>query len=285
MCYMSKKIGIVVLNYLNYEDTIECVESLLNLNYDNYKIVIVDNGSDNKSYEILKKRYQENNNIYILNTDENFGYAKGNNFGIDFCRNELNAKHVMILNNDTIVKDENLLNVLIANKKKGLVLGPRIINLNGENQNPSKMFSINFVIRKFAYFITKTFYVYDFIKKLKPQRNYSKKRKYNYSEDSNIVLHGSCLFFTNKYFNYYNGFFDRTFLYFEEDILYLLLKKVDNNFGYVRNTYIIHKEDKSSELAFNNEKKAIEKYSYESIKWLLIIWLLPLKIIKTMFDL
>lgn len=42
---------IIVLNYNNWEDTIECLESLLKLEYDNYKIVVVDNASPNQSME------------------------------------------------------------------------------------------------------------------------------------------------------------------------------------------------------------------------------------------
>lgn len=39
-------LAIVVLSYLNYEDTIECVNSILDFNYPIKGIVIVDNNSE-----------------------------------------------------------------------------------------------------------------------------------------------------------------------------------------------------------------------------------------------
>lgn len=47
------KISIVVLNYLNYVDTIECVDSILEMKYKFEGIIIVDNNSKNKSYRVL----------------------------------------------------------------------------------------------------------------------------------------------------------------------------------------------------------------------------------------
>ena len=49
-----QKLGIVILNYLNYKDTIECVNSILNMGYPVEGIVIVDNHSENDSFKILK---------------------------------------------------------------------------------------------------------------------------------------------------------------------------------------------------------------------------------------
>ena len=41
---MEIKVGIVVLNYMNYIDTIECIESIAILDYKNIVIVVVENG-------------------------------------------------------------------------------------------------------------------------------------------------------------------------------------------------------------------------------------------------
>lgn len=44
-----KSIAVVVLNYKGWQDTLECIESLQSQDYTNYKIIIVDNHSDNES--------------------------------------------------------------------------------------------------------------------------------------------------------------------------------------------------------------------------------------------
>lgn len=45
----NPKVYIILLNYNGWQDTIECMESLLKLDYDNYQIVVVDNASPNDS--------------------------------------------------------------------------------------------------------------------------------------------------------------------------------------------------------------------------------------------
>ena len=54
-----RKIGVVVLNYNNFEDTLICIESILAQMSVDVKLVVVDNGSTNNSFEIIKKAFGE----------------------------------------------------------------------------------------------------------------------------------------------------------------------------------------------------------------------------------
>lgn len=95
------KACIVILNYNDFEDTVECIKSIRSLNYDDsYEVVIVDNGSSNNSYEYLSKRYSDEGNIAVLETGRNPGYAAGNNIGIDYGVKN-GAEYICILNNGT----------------------------------------------------------------------------------------------------------------------------------------------------------------------------------------
>lgn len=49
------KVFIIILNYNGWKDTIECLDSLMKINYSNYQVVIVDNNSSNNSVEQIKK--------------------------------------------------------------------------------------------------------------------------------------------------------------------------------------------------------------------------------------
>lgn len=49
------KVAIVILNYMNYQETMSCVESALQQKNVKFHIVVVDNGSSNDSYSILKR--------------------------------------------------------------------------------------------------------------------------------------------------------------------------------------------------------------------------------------
>ena len=60
------KIGFVILHYMNSEDTIKCIESIKEMNYQITGIVVVDNHSANGSLEILRERYLKCKKIKIL---------------------------------------------------------------------------------------------------------------------------------------------------------------------------------------------------------------------------
>lgn len=48
---MHEKVYIVILNYNNWKDTIECLESVLKSDYLNYQVIVVDNNSPNNSMD------------------------------------------------------------------------------------------------------------------------------------------------------------------------------------------------------------------------------------------
>lgn len=92
-------VAIVVLNWNLPTETIACVSSLLAGNYPNQRVLVVDNGSTDKS--VLKLRHQFEDRIDILETGANLFYAGGNNVGIDWAM-KAGADFVLLLNNDTL---------------------------------------------------------------------------------------------------------------------------------------------------------------------------------------
>ncbi len=51
---MDNKVYIIILNYNNWYDTIECLESVLRNDYPNYQVIVVDNNSQNNSVDYMK---------------------------------------------------------------------------------------------------------------------------------------------------------------------------------------------------------------------------------------
>lgn len=47
----NKHVSIIVLNWNGWKDTLECLESLYQINYDNYSVLLIDNGSTDESIE------------------------------------------------------------------------------------------------------------------------------------------------------------------------------------------------------------------------------------------
>lgn len=53
------KVSIIILNWNGKSDTVECLDSLKEMAYSNYEIILVDNGSIDGSAEYLKNLYPE----------------------------------------------------------------------------------------------------------------------------------------------------------------------------------------------------------------------------------
>ena len=253
------RVAIVVLNYLNYADTIECVDSILKMKYSLCGIVIVDNASYNGAYQKLKAVYKNRNGIHIIKTQTNLGYAKGNNCGISYARKRLKADYVLVVNNDTVFIDKEYIKKLVKSYKKGIgVIGGKII-LKGKCEQPPMVNYLGFKDSILRY-----------LNRLSLQFGSS----FEFPAKSGrptTILHGCALMFTPDFFEKYKGFYKRTFLYGEEAILYLMCKCKGLEQKYVHEAVIFHKEDQSSMMSFQNDNETLEKYSFQSEKYI-ILW-------------
>jgi len=103
------RIWIVVLSWNQYDLTAACVRSLMQLDYPNYQIVVVDNNSQDDTVEKLRLEFA--NRLELIVNAQNLGFAGGNNVGIRYALRR-NVDYVMILNNDTVV-DASFLTPLV----------------------------------------------------------------------------------------------------------------------------------------------------------------------------
>ena len=101
---MKPKLSVIILNYNNPDDTLECVRSLIKNNFDGYEILLIDNGSADDSKEILRKLESECSNLTFIINEKNLGFAGGNNVGIGVSVGD----YILLLNNDTVVKEDFL---------------------------------------------------------------------------------------------------------------------------------------------------------------------------------
>lgn len=95
----------VVLNWNNYLDSRRCIKSLLNLEYPNLDICIVDNNSSDDSGEKLKRDFPT---VTILVNESNKGFTGGMNKGIKHALDK-GAEYIWLLNNDVVVSDPDVL--------------------------------------------------------------------------------------------------------------------------------------------------------------------------------
>ena len=117
--------SVVILNYNGGEDVIECLESVRNIDYPSYEIIVVDNASTDNSVESIRKKFPE---VKIIQNETNLGFAEGNNVGI----REANSHYVMLLNDDAVVGKNILkdLTAAIEERKNIGMAGPTILYYN-----------------------------------------------------------------------------------------------------------------------------------------------------------
>lgn len=148
----EEKIAIVIVNYKNYELTIENVRSLQSLS-GRVKIVIVDNCSPNNSYETLLSAFGNEKNIHIIYNDKNEGYARGNNVGIEYINAHLKGVEMVLISNpDIIVKNlytiEKMYTALKQDKALGAVTVQTVLNgtLHEPNESSWKFYTLRELI-------------------------------------------------------------------------------------------------------------------------------------------
>ncbi len=103
--------SVIVLNYFGEKIIKDVINTLLTLNYPKkrYEIIVVDNNSTDESRKIIDKLVEKHKNIKKIYLEENFGFAKGNNFGIKAAK----GRYVILLNNDAF-PDRNWLKELVS---------------------------------------------------------------------------------------------------------------------------------------------------------------------------
>ena len=102
------KVFIIILNWNGMRDTLECLESVFKLDYENFEVAVVDNGSIDDSVTIVKRDYPK---VELIGNEENLGFAAGNNVGIRYAMSQ-GAEYIWLLNNDTIVNSDALSNMI-----------------------------------------------------------------------------------------------------------------------------------------------------------------------------
>lgn len=254
---MVLRIAYVVLHYLAINDTIECVESILhnissNEEIEN-RIVVVDNNSPNNSFEKLMDTYGKHPLIKIIKSDKNLGFAKGNNLGFNYAKYHLKANFIVLLNNDTIVEQENFSRIIVDKYKQMnySVLGPDIVAADGYHQNPGNKQSWTlaelwkFRIKKRLCLVLNYLHLDKNIRKVEKKAYHKETIK---GDIKNTILHGACLIFSPLYIEKFDGLYDKTFLYMEEDILKLHADYYEFLMLYTSDIAIYHKEDAATNM-------------------------------------
>jgi GT2 family glycosyltransferase len=124
---MQPLVYILVLHWRGIENTRRCLTSVKKLGYQNFRTLLVDNGSDSLDGDCLRQEFAE---IELLRLDSNKGFSGGCNAGIAYSL-EHAADFVWVLNNDTEVRNDSLSLLVEAasNDEKAAALSAAVLDL------------------------------------------------------------------------------------------------------------------------------------------------------------
>ncbi len=127
----KQQIYAVILTYNHYEDTHECLQSLLEAAGAEIQIVLVDNGSSDGTPARVRQDFPQ---VHILENGQNLGVPAGYNVGFAYAL-DMGADYILMLNNDTVLAPDMLKELMVvaeSDPKAGLVM-PKVL-VHGSNE-------------------------------------------------------------------------------------------------------------------------------------------------------
>jgi hypothetical protein len=116
---------VLILTWNGRADTEACVESVLQLDYPRFEVLVVDNASSDDTLAALRARFGER--VQLLRNERNLMFAGGMNVGLQRAL-ESGYDFVLLMNNDVVVEAQ-LLRELVASAARDprlAAVGPKI---------------------------------------------------------------------------------------------------------------------------------------------------------------
>ena len=226
MLYVKKELAIVIVNYCNAQDTVECISSILTNNEFSTDpiIILVDNGSIDNSYDIFMNTYAEDKCIYLSRNEKNLGFSAGFNSGIKLAK-LYDPDWILLLNNDTVI-GECAVNLLMDSKFDIII--PKILL----HRDEKIIWAAGAKWRRFPPGVI----IYGFLKKDNKEFNIPRK----------ITYATGCALMMNKYSLEMLGGFDEEYeSYFEDYDLFYRANCAGLGVFYQPNSIIYHKVSKT----------------------------------------
>lgn len=248
------KIGIVILNYKTYKDTIRLVNDLLAFKMkDELQIIVVDNLSPNESFEVLKQTFSSNQNVEVLQAEENGGYAKGNNIGLCALK-KYHPEYALILNNDVYFSEFTLANCIYWYQKlpRPGIVAPVQYLPSGKPEIFESLQCHTFIDDLRVYSIL--------FSKFKKSHDYVSNTAFENIQEVQIIP-GCFLLLRYSTFEEINFFYEGTFLFCEERFLFTELnKKGYTNYILLDQKYVHdHSHTINSEVSREHQKSLLHK--------------------------
>ncbi len=155
---------IIIVNYKNWQDTRECLESVFHSSYTKFSVIVIDNDSRNNSLEHLMEWATNKGSVALassqsfhftffekkdlndlidpvtlprltfIQNDTNSGFAAGNNLALSFLKDQ--DAYFLLINPDTVVKEDTIEELVkfAAQYSPNAIIGARILSFSGNHE-------------------------------------------------------------------------------------------------------------------------------------------------------
>lgn len=215
-------VSVVILNWQGLEDTKLCLEHVFKLDYPNYEVIVLDNGSAPEQKEYLSKQ----KNIIYVDNPKNTGFAGGHDDALPYTSGEF----ILLLNNDAVIKSNYITHAISQFQDKKLaVLGGRAYFWNDDEKLLDE---------------SNRFYSYMNINPITAEttplmQDYGVRQEVNTVSGSAVIVRRSVIDKTGYLFRPY-------FAYYEETDLFARIKRAGYKVIYDPELRIWHKNGASS---------------------------------------
>ena len=262
-------VSIIIVNWNTREMLKECIRSVISNCKDiDIELLVVDNNSSDGSADMVRG---EEGPITLIANDENLGFALANNQGMKIAK----GKYVMLLNPDTIVRDNSIQKMMKFYEKLESpgVLTCKLLNPDLTLQKSVNRF-YNFWRSIFENRITFTF--------LEKTKSSSDQSALAWNHDSTKKIdwaHGAVMFYSKEVMDEIGMLDDRFYIYAEEIDYYMRCKKAGKDSWFLHEASIVHYGKASSRQA--KSKMFIQNYKsfylllkkhYGHVQYLMYRW-------------
>ena len=248
---------VVILNFNDAENCIRVAENVLRDSIIN-KVIIVDNCSPDNSYEKLKEYTSDD--LIILKSDLNGGFAYGHNVGIRYAISSYDPEIIITINSDVVVENDvldKLIEFLRNNNEYGLVSC-------AIREKDGKLSSLSYW--SFPSYMDLCLRCSWLFRKIKKGNGNLLIDSLNEHEDVDAVR-GSLMCFRGKALKDVNAFDEHTFLYFEENIMGKKLQKAGYKVGFLPKMEYFHNHRDNDGIRYVNIRPSLKSGYYYATEY------------------
>ena len=266
----NKQVGIIVLNYNCFEETITFVKNIQSQRPSfPLKILIVDNNSSDNSYKEFAERFQNDVDVEFIKTKSNLGYGAGNNRGIKYLKDKYKLDYFIICNPDIKINIEHIPEILKDFQIDEMIAAVSIQMLDVNNLKKISAWKLPDLKDDLILSIS-------ILNKVFPSKMYyPNSSKSRYVE----VLQGAFFIIKSEAMENIGGYDEKVFLYGEERILGFKLKKAGYKLYLTPGLHLLIKSEhqlkrislKSSKFIIMQQSRRHYHKNYLNQNWIKLI--------------